>query len=129
VLFLIIAWLPMPKGKVLVAVHVLLTFHLIVFSRIFFRAPDFGTARRFIDALLTFDTWGVRPGLGSTGVWVALVLGLAYHFTPVRWVEVHLRGLFCKMPGVLVGLAASGLLYGLMRLMDGSPRAFIYFQF
>lgn len=129
VLFLIIAWLPMPKGKALVAVHVLLTFHLVVLSRIFFRAPDFETARRFIGALLTFDTWGVRPGLGSTGVWVALVLGLAYHFTPVRWVDVHLRGLFRKTPGILIGLAASGLFYGLMRLMDGSPRAFIYFQF
>ncbi len=129
VLFLIIAWSPMPKGKALVAVHVLLTFHLVVISRIFFRAPDFETARRFIAAMLTFDTWGVRPGLASPSVWACLILGLAYHFTPVRWVDVYLRGLFSKIPGVLVGLAASGLFYGLMRLMEGSPRAFIYFQF
>ncbi len=129
VVFMLVAWLPMPKGKLLVTVHVLLTFHLVVLSRIFFRAPDFETARRFIDALLTFETWGVRPGLASPGVWACLVLGLAYHFTPVAWVDVHLRGLFRKVPGVLVGLAAAGLFYALMRLMEGSPRAFIYFQF
>ena len=129
VFFLIVAWLPMPKGKLLVTVHVLLTFHLVVLSRIFFRAPDFETARRFIAALLSLETWGVRPGLASPGVWAGLVLGLAYHFTPSKWVDVHLRGLFRKTPGVLVGLAAAGLFYALMRLMEGSPRAFIYFQF
>lgn len=127
--FLIVAWLPMPKGKLLVTVHVLFTFHLVVLSRIFFRAPDFETARRFIDALLTFDAWGIRPGLASPGVWAGLVFGLAYHFTPAKWIDVHVRGLFRKMPGVLVGLAAAGLFYALMRLMEGSPRAFIYFQF
>ena len=111
------------------AVHVLLTFHLVVLSRIFFRAPDFETARRFIDALLTFDTWGIRPGLGSTGVWIALVLGLAYHFTPVRWVDVHLRGVFRKMPGVVVGLAAYGLLYVLNHLMGCCPRVVLYLPF
>jgi hypothetical protein len=110
-------------------VHVLFTFHLVVLSRIFFRAPDFETARRFIDALLTFDAWGIRPGLASPGVWAGLVFGLAYHFTPAKWIDVHVRGLFRKMPGVLVGLAAAGLFYALMRLMEGSPRAFIYFQF
>ncbi len=129
VVFLIIAWLPMPKGKLLVTVHVLFTFHLVVLSRIFFRAPDFETARRFISALLTFEAFGIRPGLVQPGVGVALVLGLAYHFTPVKWVDVHLLGLFRKAPGVLVGLASAGLFYALMRLMEGSPRAFIYFQF
>ena len=127
--FLIVAWLPMPKGKLLVAVHVLLTFHLVVLSRIFFRASDFETARRFIGALLTFETWGVRPGLASPGVWAGLVFGLAYHFTPAKWIDVYVRGWFRKIPGVLVGLASAGLFYALMRLMAGSPRAFIYFQF
>ena len=127
--FLIVAWLPMPKGKLLVAVHVLLTFHLVVLSRIFFRAPDFETARRFIAALLPFETWGVRPGLATPGVWAGLLFGLAYHFTPTAWIDVHVRGLFRKTPGVLVGLASAGLFYALMRLMAGSPRAFIYFQF
>ena len=127
--FLIVAWLPMHKGKLLVAVHVLLTFHLVVLSRIFFRAPDFETARRFIAALLPFETWGVRPGLATPGVWAGLLFGLAYHFTPTAWIDVHVRGLFRKTPGVLVGLASAGLFYALMRLMAGSPRAFIYFQF
>ncbi len=129
VVFILVAWLPMPKGRGLTFVHVLLTFHLVVVSRIFFRAPDLETARAFISAMLTFDAFGVRPGLASPGVWAGLVLGLAYHFTPVKWVDETLRDVFRKVPGALVGLAAAGLFYALMRLMEGSPRAFIYFQF
>ncbi len=129
VLFLLVAWLPAAKGKLMVFVHVALTFHLVVLSRIFFRAPDLETARRFITTLLSFDGHGLREGLASPGVWAALVLGLAYHFTPVAWVDEKLRDLFRRLPGVVVGFAFVALAYGLMRLMAGSPRAFIYFQF
>jgi hypothetical protein len=62
-------------------------------------------------------------------VWATLALGLAYHFTPRRWIDVHLRNLFARAPGVFLGLAFAGLCYFLMALMQGSPRAFIYFQF
>ena len=133
-MFLLICALPIPVGKKksspgLVTVHVLLTLHLVVLSRIFFRAPDLETARTFLQGLLAFDGLGIRPGLTTPGVWVALVLGLAYHFTPKAWVDDKLGGLFRKTPGIVLGLAFLGLAYGLMKLLEGAPRAFIYFQF
>ncbi len=126
---LLVCWLPVTDGKLNAAAHVLLTFHLIVFSRIFFRAPDLQTAREFVAGLLAVDTHGIRPGLTTPWVWALLVAGLAYHFTPARWVDQWACGVFRRLPGVVLGLGFVALAYGLMLLMEGSPRAFIYFQF
>ena len=46
-----------------------------------------------------------------------------------RWVDEHACKLFRRTPGVVLGLGFCALLYGLMMLMQGNPRAFIYFQF
>ena len=59
----------------------------------------------------------------------ALIGGLAYHFTPKKWVDDHLYGVFKRTPGVVLGLGFVALCYGLMLLLEGSNRAFIYFQF
>ena len=127
--FLVVCRLPTTGGKLVGVVHVLLTFHFVVVARIFFRAPDLDTARAFTAGLLDFDGHWIRPGLVSGWTWLALVLGLAYHFTPKAWVDVHARALFRRIPGVVLGLAFVALVYGLMWLLEGSPRAFIYFQF
>jgi D-alanyl-lipoteichoic acid acyltransferase DltB (MBOAT superfamily) len=127
--FLFVCRLPSTGGRLVVVVHVLATFHFVVVARIFFRAPDLATARAFTAGLLDFDGHWVRPELASGWTWLALVLGLAYHFTPKAWVDVNARAAFRRVPGVVLGLAFSALVYGLMRLLEGGPRAFIYFQF
>ena len=129
VMFAFISWLPIKGGPLLAAVHVFLTFHFVVLARVFFRAPDFQTSRDFIAGLLSWDGHGIRDGLATPWVWAALVFGTLYHFTPTKWVDVHAMNAFRRVPGVLLGLAFVGLFYGLMRLMEGGPRAFIYFQF
>ena len=110
-------------------VHVFLTLHYVAFSRIFFRAPDIETSRSFVAGLLTWDGHFVREGLATPWIWLALTAGLAYHFTPKKWVDVHLRGLFDKIPGLLLGVLFTAFIFGLMKLLEGAPRAFIYFQF
>ncbi|MEX1368374.1 MAG: MBOAT family O-acyltransferase [Nannocystaceae bacterium] len=126
---LCVCWLPLQGGRVNAAAHVVLTFHLLVLSRIFFRAPDLQTSRDYIAGLLSLDGYGIREGLVSPWVAVLLVAGLAYHFTPRRWVDETACRLFRRVPGVLLGLAFTALIYGLMLLMADQPRAFIYFQF
>ncbi len=121
--------LPLRGGKGNTVVHILVTFHLVVIARIFFRSPDLETSKRFVAQMLDWETFGIRPGLASHWVWLALGFGLLYHFTPKAWVDVKLQGLFRKVPGVLLGLAFAALAYGLMKLAEGVPRAFIYFQF
>jgi len=131
--FVLICALPLPgdsESRLVDGVHIFLTFHLIVFSRIFFRAQGLDTAREFVAGLLAFDLGhGIRPGLVGPWVGAALVGGLMFHFTPKRWVDEDLLGLFRKTPGWLLGIVFVAFIYGLMELMAGSPRAFIYFQF
>ncbi len=130
--FLLVTALPLSKirdGKMRTAVHIVLTFHLLVFSRIFFRAPDLETARSFIAGLLSLDGYGLRPGLASEWVWICLIGGLAFHFTPKDWVNVRALAAFRRIPGLALGVGFLGLAYALMKVLEGAPRAFIYFQF
>lgn len=129
VAFIAVASLPAKGGKLLAATHIFMTLHLVVLSRIFFRAQDLDTARAFVSGLLALDTHGIRPDLVSIWIYVALVGGLAYHFTPKRWVDEVLLSVFRRTPGIVLGLLFVALCYGLMMLLQGAPRAFIYFQF
>ncbi len=127
--FALVSWLPDKDSWANTALHIALTFHFVVFSRIFFRSPDLETSRRFVQGLTAFDLHGIRPGLVTPWVGLALVGGLAYHFTPRSWVDERLLGLFRRLPAVVLGIFFTLLGLGLMQLMSGSPRAFIYFQF
>jgi len=127
--FVITSFLPQGNGKLHTAAHIATTFHLLVFSRIFFRAPDLETARSYIEGLLSFETLAIRPGLVSGWVGAALAFGLVYHFTPKQWVNTYALALFRRTPGIVLGATFTALLYLLMLLRDGQPRAFIYFQF
>jgi hypothetical protein len=111
------------------ALHILITFHFTVLSRIFFRAESFDAAKRMCAGLLAFDTAGLRPGLLSPWFWLALIFGTAYHFTPRGWVDVRAYGVFRRLPGPVLGVGMGLLALGLMKLMSGAPRAFIYFAF
>ena len=129
IMTLFVTWLPQTGTVFNTVVHVLLTFHFTVLSRIFFRAESFDAAKRMCAGLMSFDTAGLRPGLLSPWMWLALVFGTAYHFTPRNWVDVRAYAIFRRIPGPILGLAMGLLALGLMKLMAGSPRAFIYFAF
>ncbi len=129
---LILCGLPLftrKSSKWMGMIHIFMTFHLLVISRIFFRAPDLETARAYVAGLLQFDGRFIRPDLVDWPVWALLAIGLAYHFTPKKWVETHLFNFFRRMPGIVIGLGFLALCYGLMKLLEGAPRAFIYFQY
>ncbi|MEM9452779.1 MAG: MBOAT family O-acyltransferase [Myxococcota bacterium] len=128
-MFLLVTWLPLQGGPLVTFAHIVITYHFTVLSRVFFRAPDFETAKAMVAGLLRFDTALVRPGLLTGWLWLALVFGTLYHFTPKRWVDEYAYGVFRRLPGPVLGLLLGLLGLGLMKLMDGAPRAFIYFNF
>ncbi|MBC8070887.1 MAG: MBOAT family protein [Deltaproteobacteria bacterium] len=129
VIFLVVAWLPETDTRANNALHILLTFHFTVLSRVFFRAESFAVAKQMCAGLLAFDMHGVRPGLITPWVGLTLAFGCAYHFTPRAWVDVYGLALVRRLPGVLLGIAFALLCLGIMLLLGGGPRAFIYFQF
>ncbi len=126
---LVVTWLPDTGHWANAALHVLLTFHFTVLSRVFFRAESFDVAKRMCQGLLAFDTHGLRPGLITPWVGLALAIGCVYHFTPRRWVDVHGLAAVRRLPGPVLGLLFAALCLGLMLLMGSAPRAFIYFNF
>jgi D-alanyl-lipoteichoic acid acyltransferase DltB (MBOAT superfamily) len=128
-MFLAVTALPVTGRPLNTALHVALTFHFTVLSRVFFRAPDFEAARQMCRGLLAFDGYGLRPGLLPWYLWLTFGFGLAYHFTPKGWVDIHAWRAFRKIPGPALGLAFALLALGLMKILSGSPKAFIYFQF
>jgi len=128
-MFLLVTWLPLDGGPLNTAAHIIITYHFTVLSRVFFRAPDFATAKTMVAGLLRFDPALVRPGLLTEWLWLALIFGTAYHFTPRAWVDRRAYGLFCRLPGPVLGLLLGLLGLGLMKLMAGAPRTFIYFNF
>ena len=128
-LFALVSWLPDTGSPLNTLAHVVLTFHFTVLSRVFFRAGDLGSSREMISGLLAFDGRGLREGLLTPWLWLALVGGLAYHFTPRRWVDEYALAVWRRIPGVILGIAFAILCLAIMKLMSGAPKAFIYFQF
>lgn len=128
-MFGLVTWLPLSGGPLNTLAHVVLTYHFTVLSRVFFRASDFDSAKALVAGLLRFDTALLRPGLLSPWVWLLLLAGTAYHFTPRDWVERHAWASFRRLPGPVLGLLLALLGLGLMKLMAGAPRTFIYFNF
>lgn len=129
VMFVLVTLLPVTNTPLNTALHIGLTFHFTVLSRVFFRAPDFATARRICERLLSWDGRFIRSDLLPTELWVALLFGLVYHWTPKRWVDTGAWNAFRRIPGVLQGVLLALLALVLMRILDGSPKAFVYFQF
>jgi len=128
-LFVLVSELPDTGSPLNTAAHVLLTFHFTVLSRVFFRAGDLDKSRELIAGLLAFDGRGLREGLLTPWLWLALLGGLAYHFTPRRWIDEYALAAWRRVPGVILGVAFALLCLGIMKLMSGAPKAFIYFQF
>ncbi|MCY0986791.1 hypothetical protein OV203_06645 [Nannocystis sp. ILAH1] len=129
-MFLMVARLPETGTAWNTALHVLLTFHFTVLSRVFFRADDLDTSRKMIAGLLRFDAHGIREGLITPAVWAVLLFGIGYHLlTPKGLTDRETYAVFRRLPGPLIGLLLAALGLAVHLLLSSGPRANIYFQF
>lgn len=112
-------------------IRILITFHIVAFCWIFFRAKDFTVASQVISNIgnISFELefwwtviWNYR------NVFLLVLIGYIMHFLPQRLVD-NLRDGFTALP--LVGKAIFvGLAFWLVFATMGSgPQPFIYFQF
>jgi len=146
---------PATQSRLWAFAHVMLTFQFTVLSRIFFRADSLEDAGQMIGQLLHWDSLGVREGLfrmqglydwlfdradtlgdladpllwaAHYGLLAVIVVGLGYHFLPVRWSERLGQGLTRWMPAPAIAVALAGGMFLISRMLEG-PRANIYFSF
>jgi D-alanyl-lipoteichoic acid acyltransferase DltB (MBOAT superfamily) len=130
--------------------HVFLTLHFCVLSRLFFRAESLETARQMTRSLLDFSSLGVRAGLfriewlgvwagerpalawvepiAEWGVLLLLIGGFAAHYIPSRSLESVAERLLPRVPAVVLGVGFAVLL-GALSFLQASPRTNIYFAF
>ena len=104
----------------------LVTFHVVCFGWIFFRADSFGRAWDVITQLAT--AWGQPSPLVTTSVVLAIVVGIGSQYVPLAAIGAALRG----FQRLALPIQAACLGIGLM-LVDtlGPPGVapFIYFRF
>ncbi|MBM3891974.1 MAG: MBOAT family protein, partial [Verrucomicrobia bacterium] len=113
-----------PRGRAVTILKVLCTFHLMVFSFIFFRAPDFTTAFAFITGIFNWHGGFPWQDGGKLLLYALLTLGLDVpqfrsgdHTTMLRWHWVPRA----------VAYTAMAVMLAEMRTDREIP--FIYFQF
>lgn len=109
---------------------VLLTFHLVCFSWIFFRAESFDAAIGMIKQIATSFHASIFVDMvkGYPWVFVLMAVGFILHFIPVRWEETC-KQYIIQLP--LWGKATAMLLIIIfvMQIKSAEIQAFIYFQF
>jgi D-alanyl-lipoteichoic acid acyltransferase DltB (MBOAT superfamily) len=113
-----------PRGLRLV-VQVLLTFHAVLLSWLFFRAKSLDDAWLMLSQLATLTTY--HPNLDPR-VLSVLSVGLVSHYVPESWYRRAFDG-FARLPAFAQGFVLFGLGTGVreMAMLEAVP--FVYFQF
>jgi D-alanyl-lipoteichoic acid acyltransferase DltB (MBOAT superfamily) len=104
----------------------LVTFNIVCFAWVFFRAPNVGRAMDVFKSLLT--NWGQPSPLVSGLLILTLVLMLASQFVPERSVR-SLQATFSRLPLAAQGVTLAGCFLLIDALGPTGVAPFIYFQF
>jgi D-alanyl-lipoteichoic acid acyltransferase DltB (MBOAT superfamily) len=104
----------------------IVTFHFVCFAWIFFRSDSFGAAWDMIEGL--FTNWGEPSPLVTTGVLLAIAVGIGSQYLPAR-VPRLVMARFSRLPvlGQATVLALALMLTSVLGPEGVAP--FIYFQF
>jgi alginate O-acetyltransferase complex protein AlgI len=107
------------------ALSVFLTFQLVCFAWIFFRAPTFGHALLMITRVARHTTGTVNLAPRVLGV-----LGVAFvlHWVPRGW-DQRVRERFVRAPAVVQGFALAAAAYGIHLAASAKAQPFVYGQF
>lgn len=108
----------------------LITFHIVCFAWIFFRADSFSLAATMIQQMfsgmpevtLLSLYEGYKPIVGL------LLLAFALHFIPQKWVQ-QFMDFFAKWPMVIQALYVSASIWLVIQVAQADVQPFIYFQF
>ena len=108
----------------------LLTFHFVTFSWIFFRAGDFETARQMFEQIFVYFSFRNVPDMiwAYRGLYALMTIGFVIHWLPDRFKEYY-RGSFIRLHIVLKVLLIVFVIIMLYQFQTAGIQPFIYFQF
>ncbi|MDA3880325.1 MAG: MBOAT family protein [Prolixibacteraceae bacterium] len=120
----------MPVNRVLTAIFVFFTFHLVCLGWIFFRAESFAGVQQMFFQIrysFTFDAL-LELWLAYPLVFGVMLFGFVVHGLPARFQE-RVRGLFIEMPIWLKAFIVLAVLFILKFFEQAEIQPFIYFRF
>jgi alginate O-acetyltransferase complex protein AlgI len=104
----------------------IVTFHVVCFAWIFFRADSFGRAGQMLERLVT--AWGRPSPLVTTSVVLAIVGGIAVQYVRPSALAALLRG-FQRLPVLAQAASVAACLMVVNTLGPEGVAPFIYFRF
>ena len=106
-------------------VDILLTFHFVAFTWIFFRAADFGTAMTILSRIgsLTGSTANL-----SGPILLVLAIALVSHYIPKKWYDWSVA-VYVRAPFYAQAAALALLVLGLQNVVQSGAAPFIYQRF
>ena len=109
---------------------VIITFHFVCFSWIFFRNSSFDNSMAMLEQIFT----AFHPQLftqlmvGYWGVFALMLLGFLLHFAPDKWERACCSGVI-RLPLLGQALLLVLLIYVVIQMKSSEIQPFIYFQF
>ena len=113
-------WRPLP-----IWAGVLITFHIVLFGWIFFRAPTLPDAMTYLRGLLTTDWRNTLVTPLSLGL---VALGIGINFLPARWLRQGAERIR-RWPAPALGVAVGALILVIDTMRPAGVAPFIYYQF
>lgn len=112
------------------AIGIFLTFHLVCFAWIFFRAEDMERAGEIIMLITTDLDFSMLPtiAVGYGKVFILMAIGYIMHFLP-RKVDMLYAKVVDATPFVVKAAALALLIWYVMQIKSSDITPFIYFQF
>jgi alginate O-acetyltransferase complex protein AlgI len=104
----------------------LLTFNFVCLAWVFFRADSFGAARDVLKQL--FVAWGRPSPLVSTGVVLAIAVGIGMQYVPRRVPELVMAR-FSRLSPLAMGVSLAVVLVAIGAMGPQGVAPFIYFRF
>lgn len=109
---------------------ILITFHLVCFAWIFFRADSMQTVGEMLSQIFT----NFHPEVfmqfvtGYKGVFVLMVIGYVLHFMP-KSAENAVQGVVTRSPLLVQALILAAFIFLVVQFKSAGVQPFIYFQF
>lgn len=122
---------PEQKSHILLRIGgIILTFHFVCITWIFFRNTNFSNAMSMINQILSEFNIAVLPQLlaGYWKVFALMLLGYIIHFIPKR-TEHSFSQMIVKLPFIAKALMILILLFIIIQIKSSDIQPFIYFQF
>jgi alginate O-acetyltransferase complex protein AlgI len=104
----------------------IVTFHVVCFAWIFFRADSFALAGQVIERL--FTAWGQSSPLVTTSVVLAILIGIGVQYVRPSWLGALLGG-FARLPVLAQAATVAAVLMIVNTLGPEGVAPFIYFRF